>query len=348
MDKQPSKRGRNAAVGAVVVTAVLISAFFAVKYFSRPVAVKTSSNYSAGVIKLGEVIKLHPRYNDLRRLYDERTAIAAELSKQPGPILQGKSDNETAEAFSDLAQQKEDMGMRVVDRKLQDELIAKEKSLRAQIADQKAAEMKTENDKYENAIFNCSLKLDNAENLRLTPDEIDNLQKEIIRLKKERSSKVRAVSEKYESYIQKELGQYYSDRLNHFKGTLAERDTDNLAKADSQKTAFENAREEMIKRQADEIADRRKTYLALLKAFDNKNSEINALRESMISDIAAKASKFAIMYHLDIIYADQQQISNDTFLTKDEWSSLFSDQIVTTPSVRDITDDVLKQMQNAG
>ncbi|MDQ0203081.1 hypothetical protein [Pectinatus haikarae] len=348
MDKRPSKRGRNAAVGAVVLIAVLISAFFAVKYFSRPIADKPSSNYSAGVIRLSEVIKLHPRYNDLRKLYDERTAIAAEISKQPGNIPQEKSDNETAEAFSNLAQQKDDMGIRIVDRKLQDELVAREKSLRAQVADPKSAEMKTENDKYENAIFNCSLKLDNAENLRLTPDEIDNLQKEIMRLKKERSAKVRAVSEKYESYIQKELGKYYSDRLNHFKGTLTERDADNLAKADSQKAAFENAREEMIKRQNDEMTDRRKTYLALLKAFDNKNSEINALREIMINDIAAKASKFAVMYHLDIIYADQQQISNDTFLTKDGWDSLFSDQIVTTSSVLDITDDVLKQMQNAG
>lgn len=344
--KYQLKNRKNAVAGIIAIAIVLLAAFFLLKYFHKP-AVKTSPTYSAGVIKLNEVLKTHPRYNDLLKLYSERESIAAEMRALPADPSAAKLTDDMENAFVDFAQQKNDMGIQIMNSNLQDEMIAKEKDLRAQIADSMKADIKKENDKYENAIVNCSLKLDNAESLRLTPDEVNNLQGEMAQLKNERAAKVNAVVGKYENYVQAELHKYYAERVKYFQGVLAQKNADNLAGVDAQQTAFKDKRDAMIKEQTDEIAERKKSYIALWKKLDDKNSEIKTLRESMINDIASKASMFAVMYHLDVIYADPEDELDEIFSTDDEWDSLFDNQVVTTASVRDITGDVIKQMQDA-
>lgn len=341
------KNKKKAVAGAMVII-LAVAGFFLLKYFHKVPAQRTQQNYGAGVIKLSEVLKVHPRYNDLMKLYGERTIIAAQLMALPkDSAIVGELPNELNNDFTDLAQQKSEMGVKVINEKLQNEMIDKEKQLRAQIAEAKNADIKVVTDKYENAIFNCSLKLDNAESMRLTPNQIETLQQEMARLKKERFEKIRAVGQSYENYVQGQLGTYYAQRLQYYQSNLSAEQANVLAQANEEKKAFADNKEKMMKEQTKKLNENRMMYLTLYKKYTDKNNEIRALRESMIDDIASKVSMFAVANHLDIVYVDREDVANEIVATDDDWDAFLGEQLTVSPAVRDITSEITAQMQDA-
>lgn len=323
---------------------LLMAAILLTVYFHKPM-VQQKPLEQAGVVNIGKVLKAHPRYHDLLQLYGEKADLAFRLKSLSKNTAEQILPEDNTEAFHGFAQQKNDMTVNLLNGKLSNEMIDKEKDLRAQIAADKRAEIKKQSDKYENAIFNCSLKLDNADNMRLTPDEIEALQQEMTRLKQERAAKIKAVLAKYESYVQAQLGQYYNDRLHDFQSMASQKAAENTAEADKEQAEFSAQKNDMAAQQANKT-EQRKNYFALLKEYADKNQEIRQLHQSMLDDISVKASMFAVRYHLSIIYAADDD-NNELLSDDDDWSRFFDEQVVVTDGVRDITADVIEQMQDA-
>jgi hypothetical protein len=94
------------------------------------------------------------------------------------------------------------------------------------------------------------------------------------------------------------------------------------------------------------LNSRKKLYFNLFNQLDEKNKEIDALQKAMIQDIAAKAAKIAIVRHLDIVYANQQGISDEEIGTDEIFDKYFENNIITTSSVQNITADVMQEMQD--
>lgn len=348
-NKQLAIKKRNAVVGAIAVIIVLLLAVFLARHFYKPAAVPLPNESNAGVVSIGRILKAHPQYADLEKLYDERAAITEKMHTLSNDSLGDKTDAENDKAaFEEFAQQKNSMGQQIINKKLQSEMTDKEAALRKQIADNRAEDIKEISDEYRNEIFNCSLKLDNASNLRLSSDDVDQLNAQIVQLKKERAEKVRAVLTKYNDYIEQQLGEYYSQQLNDLQGKVGERDKQNNEQISQAAAEFQQKRADMLKEQTEKINSRKKAYFDLLKELDDKDSEIDALREMMIRDISMKASKVAAMYQLDIIYIDSNDSSDEMIFGNDDLDEYFKNLTVPASSVRDVTDAIIEQMQDAG
>ncbi|WP_182187773.1 hypothetical protein [Pectinatus frisingensis] len=341
---------KTSIIGAVTVVIILVAIALVIKYFYKPAVSPSPNEIKAGIVDINQVLKIHPQYRELVDLRNERVKIIEKITALSKETKTGTDDAAAVESingiFNGFAQQKDDMRQRIVKQKLQDDMLDREKQLRAAVANSRAVDIKSVSNEYENAIFNCSLKLDNAENLRLSDDDINNLNEQMFQLKKERAEKIHAVMAKYESQISAQLSEYFAERIAALQADADNKNEKNNQEISAQANEFQKQKDELSQKKQDMLNSRKKLYFNLFNQLDEKNKEIDALQKAMIQDIAAKAAKIAIVRHLDIVYANQQGISDEEIGTDEIFDKYFENNIITTSSVQNITADVMQEMQD--
>ncbi len=341
---------KTSIIGAVTVVIILVAIALVIKYFYKPAVSPSPNEIKAGIVDINQVLKIHPQYRELVDLRNERVKIIEKITALSKETKTGTDDAAAVESingiFNGFAQQKDDMRQRIVKQKLQDDMLDREKQLRAAVANSRAADIKSVSNEYENAIFNCSLKLDNVENLRLSDDDINNLNEQMFQLKKERAEKIHAVMAKYESQISAQLSEYFAERIAALQADADNKNEKNNQEISAQANEFQKQKDELSQKKQDMLNSRKKLYFNLFNQLDEKNKEIDALQKAMIQDIAAKAAKIAIVRHLDIVYANQQGISDEEIGTDEIFDKYFENNIITTSSVQNITADVMQEMQD--
>ncbi|WP_196591353.1 hypothetical protein [Pectinatus frisingensis] len=341
---------KTSIIGAVTVVIILVAIALVIKYFYKPAVSPSPNEIKAGIVDINQVLKIHPQYRELVDLRNERVKIIEKITALSKETKTGTDDAAAVESingiFNGFAQQKDDMRQRIVKQKLQDDMLDREKQLRAAVANSRAADIESVSNEYENAIFNCSLKLDNAENLRLSDDDINNLNEQMFQLKKERAEKIHAVMAKYESQISAQLSEYFAERIAALQADADNKNEKNNQEISAQANEFQKQKDELSQKKQDMLNSRKKLYFNLFNQLDEKNKEIDALQKAMIQDIAAKAAKIAIVRHLDIVYANQQGISDEKIGTDEIFDKYFENNIITTSSVQNITADVMQEMQD--
>ena len=254
-----------------------------------------------GVMDLKKALSLHPRYAQLQRLKAEQKLLQErqEEGKQdfsnPPLVIDEKLFAARTELLTEQKRKQ-----RIIEYNKQ--LRAREQQIRNRLAPGWEAEKKEISEASLYAIFNVNLKLENADNLRLSPKERQDLQDLMAALKKERGDKIQAADIRYEKQIAAELEPFYVQ----LQAQLAEETA--LDRSQQKKAA------EALQKQAEEqdrsFASARSAALqaAFVKGknrdLEAKETEITALEDSMVKDIAGKAAKAAILHHLQVIFAN--------------------------------------------
>lgn len=148
------------------------------------------------------------------------------------------------------------------------------------------------------------MKLDNAENLRLTQEEKDNLLTLLEQLKKERGENVALIEQQYNLKVADELMKWRAQREQELGINVQKIHQIDVQNSLERQQAEQKREAQYLQDRLQMLQARKKDSERLIILLHTKENEINLLKRSILKDIASKAMKIAIQKHLKLVIAD--------------------------------------------
>lgn len=207
-------------------------------------------------------------------------------------------------------------------------------------------------DIYMNENMNIQLKLRNADNLRLKPEQVNELLEKLDKLELERNGKQKELLDKWiaeiEQYANESVAEdekrlrAESERLRAEVEAQAQQKESDVTERNRQ--LMENALREMESRQV-----RRRELLTELQTVSQERSQL----EQKISDsIADKATMLAAVHRLEMVFAKRKPaLDEKIFLRGIKWNFQLESPrhtgavIFPGKNARDLTDELIKEMK---
>lgn len=332
-------------LGVLVVIVLIIGGFIAWKLnHPQEEAVQHSIEDRIGVVDMQKLIKNHGDYEKLLKLKQEAKALEADLSVEHMEMNFTPPEPDK-EAFDKAAKQEQRMDVIARFTELVEQLRQKEKDLRAAKEPQFAEEIKAVEGQYLNEILNIRLKLDNADVMRKTQQEVDEWTARLEELQHQRGKAVMELKEKQEAEIQDIMNAARAEVRSQVQAYQAELDEKNQAEELLKQTKAQE-RNAAIMEQGAVVPMQNALRIAQKKsALIAKKQEIRMLENHIIKDIAGLAGKLAILNQLTLIVsntADSQQGQDYYEYGVGDWHALRTPVIGI--NTIDLTDDMLKEM----
>ena len=303
---------------------------------------------AVAVADIDKLMTAHPDYAKLQKLEAERMLIFSQLKSYADNTQSLKAAQEltpAANVFNDVVDQQDNLRDIKTRQQLKEETAAKENELRTAIEDERNKAVKEINDRYYNEILNCTIKLDNAKNLRLSKEEHDVLLDRLEQLKKERGTAVFQLEQQFNLRIARQLMQWRSQRESELGlANTAAHQSDEQDSAQRQQAEQQREAQYMQDR-LQMMNDRRKDSVRLLVLLHTKDNEIKLLKKSILRDISSKAAKVAVQKHLKLVVTNgrlnRDSFSSGSFLP---FEDMAFGGIAVGVDAEDITDDILAEM----
>jgi hypothetical protein len=293
---------RRLLLGGLSLLIVVLLAGFWLSGRSRPSALPPPLA-EIGVVDLQTVMRAHNAYGELVKLRAERAALAADLDMDRRLLLELTAPKVADQPFKDAVTQKRDQAVHVQRDAQLAQLREAEQRQRQATQPAYAAARDDINGAYLNAIFNIRLKLDNAKSMRLSPESIQDLQKQLVALQQERGEKQQELEARYEASIAAytaAIAEKNGIELQNTAATTEQLQAVELKKqSDAQRRNAEAVQNNML-----DAAARRQRMAKKQAELTAKDQEIAVMEEQMLKEIAGKAAKLAVLHHLTLILAN--------------------------------------------
>ena len=346
-----------------VLAAIIAALIGGVLYFySTPEPVKPTENkiekpapnQGVGIIDIEKVHAAHPDGEQLEQLRAIELRLRLELheamriSELPKP----KPPETNTEVFDEATWQK---NAQIVISQLAE--LERKKKLAAEEYRKNSEPRYIEErnkirDQFANEQLNIQLKLQNADNLRLKQEEINELSKRLEEIEFERNKLQYALLQKWTA----EIKQYAED-------SVAEDETRLRAEADR----LQKAVEEQSRQKESEVAQRNKTLMEnslremedrqvrrreLLTELQKVSRERAELEKKILDSIADKAAMLAAVNRLEMVLVKHESAPSDKVLRRGvKWNFDFKEPahtgatIISGKNSKDLTDDLIKEMK---
>ncbi len=335
----------------VIICLILVAA--GIFYFwHKNTAPKVQEDVSSAIatVDINKLMEKHPDYPKLVRLQIEKMMIFNQLKNYAvdDPSLKSNVEITPAEnVFSEVVQEQDNLRNIKSQQQLKEETAAKENELRNKMADERNSAIQELSNRYLNEILNCTVKLDNAKNLRMTQDEKQELLARLETLKKQRGQAVYELEQQFNMRIAKELMDWRQQRAQELgMADASERQKD---VEDSQaKQQLEQQRDnQYLQDRLQMMNARKKDSARLLVLLHTKDNEVKLLQKNILKDIGKLATKVAVQKHLKLVVTNVA-IDRDGFGNKMNlgFTSNLLNGMVIGVDAEDITDDILNEMQN--
>ena len=338
-------RGREILAGGIVLLVIA-----AVCYF-LPAQEQPRAAEDIAVMRIAEVLAAHPSYARLMELRAEEQSLALEVQNIPDVFAITPPEADDA-PFQDSVWQKNAqtvIGARV---ELERERKRLTEVYRKQTEDDYERRKKQIDDEYQNAITNINLKIDNQRAMhgpRVSEDELAQeragLEAQREALRQERGARQ---AELYRTW-QEEIRARVAARIEPQQATWTAKAKATIdaqkAEADRQKAEAEErnaaAMERAAKAQdAHAAAARRATRLAQVRR------DADALEEAIWRDVRSRAAKIALMQHLSLILTAPQADDAAHLAPARPFVQRRYMPPVTADAARDVTADMVREMQS--
>ena len=191
------------------------------------------------------------------------------------------------------------------------------------------------------------MKLDNAENLRLTQEEKDNLLTLLEQLKKERGENVALIEQQYNLKVADELMKWRAQREQELGINVQKIHQIDVQNSLERQQAEQKREAQYLQNRLQMLQARKKDSERLIILLHTKENEINLLKRSILKDIASKAMKIAIQKHLKLVIADVPATLYFFGNIKiDNFDDTVLNGMVVGADAIDITDDVMAELTN--
>ena len=205
-------------------------------------------------------------------------------------------------------------------------------------------------DLYMNENMNIQLKLRNADNLRLKPEEVNELLSRLDELELERNAKQKELLDKWIAEVEK----YANDSVAEDEKRL-QAEADRLraqvdAQAQQKKSDVTERNQKLMADALREMESRQIRRRELLTELQNVSQERAELEKKISDSIADKATMLAAVYRLEMVVAKRAPAPDDKFIGRRKWNFDLETPkhvgavIFPGKDARDLTDELIKEM----
>lgn len=306
-----------------------------------------------GIIDIEEIQAAHPDGENLNELRARELRLRLELNEAMKIVALPKPQppETNKKVFDEAAWQKNAQIIISQLAELESRRKAAAEEYRKKSESRYIEERNKIRDEYMNEQLNLQLKLQNADNLQLTQEQIDELQQQLEKVEFERNNSQKELMDKWMAEIKKYADDSVADDETRLKAEYerlrAEVEAQSQQKEEDvtarNKKVMEDSLREMENRQI-----RRRELLTELTDISREHSE---LEKKILDSITDKAMMLAAVYRLEMVFVKRSPDNNDKILSRHiEWNFELKPPekvgavIFTGKKAHDLTDDLIKEM----
>ena len=314
---------------------------------------KPAPNQGVGVIDIEKVQAAHPDGEQLEQLRATELRLRLELNEamRISELPKPKPPETNTEVFDEAAWQK---NAQIVISQLAEIEVKKKNAAEEYRKNSEPHYIEERNkirDQFANEQLNIQLKLQNADNLRLNQDQINELTKRLDELEFERNNMQRELVEKWAAEIKK----YAEDSVAEDAARL-KAEADRLQKQVEEQTrqkesAVAERNRKIMEDSLHEMEGRQIRRRELLSALQEVSRERAELEKKILNSIADKAAMLAAVNRLEMVLVKRESAPSDKVLRRGvKWNFDFKEPAHTGATIilgkksKDLTDELIKEM----
>ena len=207
------------------------------------------------------------------------------------------------------------------------------------------------NDKFLNENLNIQLKLQNADNLLLTQEKINELQQRLDEVEFQRNSAQKALLEKWMAEIKKFADDSVAADEKRLKAEYERLRAQVEAQTQKKKSDVTERNKKVMEDSLREMENRQIRRRELLTELTDVSRERSELEKKILDSITDKATMLAAVYRLEMLFVKRSPDNDDKILPRHiEWNFELKPPekvgavIFPGKDARDLTNDLIKEM----
>ncbi len=265
--------------------------------------VRPNPVHGFGIVDLEQIIAAHPDGAYLKELYGKEIRLKLELNEMMRPVKIPELPEITKQPFDDSAREKKMQNLM--------EQLAELKAHKQRLAEKYRKDTEEEHiqkrnsirEVYANEEFNVILKLQNADVLRLTQEQVDELNAQLDKIVMERNAKQLELLNEWTA----EIEAYVESQTAEDEARLHQQVKDDMS--DSQEEATKKYNETVARNRAlrdaalQEIKFRQARRQEISEDLKKTSREREKLDNQILDEIAGEAGKLAAILKLQMVLA---------------------------------------------
>ncbi len=325
-------------------------------YFYEPVKVErpkpieeTDAVHGFGIIDLEQIQKNNPAGDELKELNAREIRLKLELNEVMRPVMPPKLPEIDITPFEESAREKN-----------MQNLISQLSEIRAK--KQRAAEeykKQTEpdyikkrdaiRDEYLNESFNIAMKLRNADILRLSPEQIQELEKRLDDLVIKRNEVQRVLLEEWTAEINDYANAQFADEESRIKREAEETYNKYNDEAMAKIRELQDRNRALMEAATNEIAFRQRRRREILNELEETSNARAELEDKILNSIVDEAGKLGALNKLEMIFVKRESSYFEEKLFYGNMDIKFEQKrnakIIAGKGAKDLTKDLLKALR---
>ena len=337
------KHKRQVLAGAAVVL-VSLGALWAYLMWGAVKPETVVAEPVIGVLDMQQLIKAHPDYGRLQEIQQDIDHLENALVLEDIKLPQTAPTPEK-ELFQEAAGQKSRLDSLARHDQLVHQLNALAEEKRQELRPKFEAERQEAEQKYLNEMLNLRIKIDSADVLGLTPEQVQEMQVRIESLQQQRGQVVAQLSKEQEERFRQLMAQEAAGPMAELQ-RLEAQTKQNLQQAELDKELEVQNRNAQAMEQAVSPVESKINTAKKRALLEGRKIQLRQIQDKIRNDIAGRAAKLAIMHKLTLILAspaDNLRGIDYENLGAGKWEPTLSPVIGI--DTLDLTEEMLQEMK---
>lgn len=337
------KHKRQVLAGAAVVL-VSLGALWAYLMWGAVKPETVVAEPVIGVLDMQQLIKAHPDYGRLQEIQRDIDHLENALALEDIKLPQTTPTPEK-ELFQEAAGQKSRLDSLARHDQLIHQLNALAEEKRQELRPKFEAERQEAEQKYLNEMLNLRIKIDSADVLGLTPEQVQEMQVRIESLQQQRGQVVAKLSQEQEERFRQLMAQEAAGPMAELQRLEAQTKQE-LQQAELDKELEVQNRNAQAMDQAVSPVESKINTAKKRALLEGRKIQLRQIQDKIRNDIAGRAAKLAIMHKLTLILAspaDNLRGIDYENLGAGKWEPTLSPVIGI--NTLDLTEEMLQEMK---
>ena len=337
------KHKRQVLAGAAVVL-VSLGALWAYLMWGAVKPETVVAEPVIGVLDMQQLIKAHPDYGRLQEIQRDIDHLENALALEDIKLPQTTPTPEK-ELFQEAAGQKSRLDSLARHDQLVHQLNALAEEKRQELRPKFEAERQEAEQKYLNEMLNLRIKIDSADVLGLTPEQVQEMQVRIESLQQQRGQAVAQLSQEQEERFRQLMAQEAAGPMAELQRLEAQTKQE-LQQAELDKELEVQNRNAQAMEQAVSPVESKINTAKKRALLEGRKIQLRQIQDKIRNDIAGRAAKLAIMHKLTLILAspaDNLRGIDYENLGAGKWEPTLSPVIGI--DTLDLTEEMLQEMK---
>lgn len=337
------KHKRQVLAGAAVVL-VSLGALWAYLMWGAVKPETVVAEPVIGVLDMQQLIKAHPDYGRLQEIQRDIDHLENTLALEDIKLPQTTPTPEK-ELFQEAAGQKSRLDSLARHDQLIHQLNALAEEKRQELRPKFEAERQEAEQKYLNEMLNLRIKIDSADVLGLTPEQVQEMQVRIESLQQQRGQVVAQLTQEQEERFRQLMAQEAAGPMAELQRLEAQTKQE-LQQAELDKELGVQNRNAQAMEQAVSPVESKINTAKKRALLEGRKIQLRQIQDKIRNDIAGRAAKLAIMHKLTLILAspaDNLRGIDYENLGAGKWEPTLSPVIGI--NTLDLTEEMLQEMK---